>query len=496
MSETERPTLTTAWIVEGPDGARVQKAASTRQQLAEDPFRYTKVAGESGLVQPLYSLEDLSAMLELNSLHSRACKQKASDIAGRGFTLKGTEGKDPDQAAQDRFGEFVANVESDERGDESFKERITFAAQDYESVGWGVLEFSRAADGSLDGMWHIPAHTMRAHADGRRFAQKRGGKTVWFKRFGLAGTVARDTGEWDDRSVLGDWTGNEVVVVRNYTPRSSYYGLPDHVPALSAIAGWRAQAEFNVRFFDNQAVPSYAVIIEGADISPELEATVLDHFRQIKGDPHRTIIIAVPGLPGDEAMQPKLRFERLSVDVKDASFRLYKQDNALEICIAHGIPPYRVGWPILGSLGGATAEEMTQIYNDGIVEPRQETWEGRLTRAILGVKGLALADTVLKAAALDTRNEALDIEKTQALWDMGVITKAAIAAFYNLEPLSPEEGAKLKTASAPGGFGGFGAPADPLTAALLAKRWSGEVAELVRIRKRLEEIIEPGAAAA
>jgi capsid portal protein len=102
------------------------------------------------------------------------------------------------------------------------------------------------------------------------------------------------------------------------------------------MAGWRAQAEFNVRFFDNHAVPAYAVVIEGADVTPELEEKILDHFKAIKGDPHRTLVIPVPGIPGDEATQVKVRFEKLAVDIKDASFRLYKQDNALEICIAHG----------------------------------------------------------------------------------------------------------------------------------------------------------------
>jgi PBSX family phage portal protein len=491
---TTRPMLTTLWITEGPEGARIAKADSVSQQLPDDPFTYAKEAGEGGLVHPLYDLDQFAAMLEGNTLHARCAKQKATDVAGRGFDLrvKADVAEGGAAADQAKWASFLGAVEEDERGDESFAQRITQAHQDYESIGWATLEVGRATDRTPDGLWHVPSHTIRAHADGRRFAQKRGSKTVWFKRFGIEGTVHAQTGAWSDRTVTGDWTGNELIVIRNYTPRSSYYGLPDHIPALSAIAGWRAQAEFNIRFFDNNAVPSYAVVVEGGDVSPAFEEKILSHFRTIKGDPHRTIVIPVPGLPGDEATKVTVRFEKLSVDVKDASFRLYKQDNALEICISHGVPPYRVGWPIVGSLGGSTALEMTKIYNDSIVQPRQETWEQRLNRALIGAKGLALTTVELKAKTLDSRDLAADIAATSAFWEMGVITKGAIARFYNLDDLPRDRAGEYFTAPAPaaalgpGGFGGLTA----MDGGLIAKRWTTEVSEIAALRKRLELLVE------
>jgi PBSX family phage portal protein len=438
-------------------------------------------------------------MLEGNTLHARCCKQKATDVAGRGFELrvKADVAEGAGAADEATWAAFVEAVEQDDRGDESFAQRIAQAHQDYESIGWAVLEVGRAPDRTPVGLWQVPSHTIRPHVDRRRFAQKIGGKTIWFKRFGIEGTVHKDTGAWDARTVAGDWTGNELLVIRNYTPRSSLYGLPDHIPALAAMTGWRAQAEFNIRFFENNAVPSYAVIVEGADVSPEFEEKILDHFRTIKGDPHRTVVIPVPGIQGDDAATSKVRFEKLSADVKDASFRLYKQDNALEICISHGVPPYRVGWPIVGSLGGSTALEMTKIYNDSIVQPRQETWEQRLDRALLGAKGLALTTVELKAKRLDSRDMGADILATQAFWDMGVITKGAIARFYNLDDLPADVAAEFKSEPAPAPV--FGAPMQPglqaIDGALLAKRWSAEVQELAALRKRIEAIVEGRAAA-
>lgn len=487
-----RPILTQAWIVEGPDGPRIAKAAAAEsQQLAEDPFKYTG-AGESGLVRPLYDLDHLVGALEGNALHARCVRQKASDVLGRGVGIRPTdeESQARQGEADDRWGEFVTLAE--DKGDGSMKERLTWAHEDYEGVGWATLEVSRGADGTPDGLWYVPGHTVRAHVDGRRFAQKRGGKTVWFKRYGVEGTVDRRDGGWSDRTTRDAFAGNELIVVPNHTPRSSYYGLPDHIPAMAALAGWQAQAQFNLKFFDNLAVPSYAVVIEGAELSGDLEEKIVDHFRRIKGDPARTLIIPVPGATGDEASQVKVRFEKLTVDVKDATHRLYKQDNALEICIAHGMPPYRVGWPIVGSLGGATAVEMTEIYLTSMVQPRQETWEQRLTRAFLGPRGIDLAGFEVKAAELDTRDELRDLEKAEKRYALGLVTPNDLIAFFGGErrtdpagnayigvPLFPNAGA---------------ATIGPLTEPV-AKAWSDEVRTIAALRARVEALVPEAMAA-
>lgn len=492
-------TLSVGWVM---DDGSIVKADS--QQMAEDPFSYSRDAGEGGLVTPLYDMDQLSVALETNALHYRACKQKAADVLGRGIVLRAKELEGDAEASSEeeqRWGVFVEAIESDPRSDEVLKERLVHAAQDFESIGWGMLEVSREASGQIDGLWHVPAHTIRAHIDGRRYAQKRSGKLVWFKRFGLDGTVDKRNGGWSDTKLRSEFAANELIVVRNYTPRSSFYGLPDHISALPALAGWRAQAEFNVKFFDRHAVPAMAVVVEGADITPELEDLIREHFKAIKADPHRTLVIPVPGAAGDEAAAPKLRFEKLAVEIKDASFRLYKQDNALELCIAHGIPPYRVGWPVMGSLGGNTAEEMTQIYLDSTVQPRQETWEQRLNRALLGAKGLDLHDWELKANELDTRNELRDIEKAKALDALDVATPNDLARFFGFDtrddPIA--DMTRSQRAAIQAELGGY-APA------VLAKRqlrpeeaavWRSEVLALTDLRRQVEKLLpDPEAAAA
>ncbi|PGQ40710.1 phage portal protein, partial [Bacillus thuringiensis] len=90
-----------------------------------------------------------------------------------------------------------------------------------------------------------------------------------------------------------------------------------------------------------------------------------------KGEHHKLAVVPVPE-------GAKARLEKLGPDVKEASFRLYRQDNAMEICVAHRVPPYRIGWAMTGSLGQTTAKEMNEMYKRSIIEPGQQILEHRL----------------------------------------------------------------------------------------------------------------------
>jgi len=132
---------------------------------------------------------------------------------------------------------------------------------------------------------------------------------------------------------------------------------------------------------------------------------------------------------------------------------------------------------------------MTQIHTESFVEPRQETWEARLNRALLGAKGLNLAGVELKAKRLDTRDTLRDIVITRQLWEMGAITPEAIAKFYDLGERKDDQGKLYRDelpASAAGGASAFGAPID----GAVAKYWSDEVRELTAIRKRIGALVE------
>ena len=90
--------------------------------------------------------------------------------------------------------------------------------------------------------------------------------------------------------------------------------------------------------------------------------------------------MSVPAIEGQGEVN--IEFKRFECEVKEASFRLHRQDNRDEILAAHGVPPYRVGVAETGSLGGNTARESTEIYKRSVIEPRQEMLESMINKHI------------------------------------------------------------------------------------------------------------------
>lgn len=398
------------------------------------PDRFTSVYGEMGLVQPLYNPEALAKVMEINTYHYRCCKTKARDAAGLGWSIKalGEKGSTRGPVFKE-IDAFFADLP------ETASQILDKVMLDYESVGYGALEMVRRDDdpeGKPVLLAHIPAHTLRIHADGIRFVQIRGSKKRWFKRIELPRDVHKDTGQVADlKSLPPEDRASEVIWFVNYTPRSDYYGLPDVVPALGAVWGDIARRDYNIAFFDNYGVPAYAVFVTGnfdpgdidEDGRTDMEKAIEEHFSELAKNPHSILILSIPTEGRDEEV--KVEFQPLSLETKEASFRLYRIDNRDEILSAHGVPPYRVGVNETGSLGGSTAVESTEIYKTSVIEPRQEMLEAAINRYIVW-GAFQAPDWEFKLANIDTSDEKADLEVLSGLFEKGAVTPNQIIRYF------------------------------------------------------------------
>lgn len=379
---------------------------------------------ELGLVQPLYNPEALAGLLELNTYHYRACKTKARDTAGLGWDLHPTA-ENPSEAQRTLLRDFFHGLT------EPVSTVFDRAMLDFEAVGYGVIELIRedARRGRPANLTHIPAHTLRRHSDRKRACQQRGTKRAWFSLAGAGVDVDAKTGTLARRdSLTAKQRGSDVLWFNNYTPKSDVYGLPDVVPAMGAIHGDIARRDYNIAFFDNYGVPAYACFLTGnfdpgeADaetgLTP-LQTEIEAHFEDLRESPHSTLVLALPTRGRDADV--RVEFKPLSVDVKEASFRLYRADNRDEVLAAHGVPPYRCGIAETGSLGGSTAIESTEIYKMSVIEPRQETLENLINRYIVR-DGFEVTDWRFKFAEIDTSDEEHDLVILTGLFGLGAAT--------------------------------------------------------------------------
>lgn len=400
---------------------------SGSQQVAEDPFSNTY--GKYGLVEPLYNPTELITLSEVNVYHKRCCDQKALDVAGNGIRIvPTTEGK--------------GNATNKKKLEEFFLQQVPRDTWykghlDFEHCGQASIELVRYNNnpkGEPKTCAHLPVHTLRIHKSKEKFMMERGTGKVWFKNITYEGEINNNTGqplneaEVDSPETLGQ-RANEVIYIVNHTPRSDFYGIPDSIPAIPAMYGDQGRATYNVSFFENYGIPTYAITITGdfdegdrdeATGLTDLEFALQEQLQAIQSNPHSTMVISVPskdGLTGESDV--KVDFKPLSVDVKEASFRLYRMDNRDEIITAHGMDPYRIGVMVEGSMGGNTSIQSKKNYNFGTVQPRQQIWEDAINHHI--VQGaFGISDWKFEFNPIDLEEAESELSMMERLFMMGV----------------------------------------------------------------------------
>jgi PBSX family phage portal protein len=390
-----------------------------------------KIGFGAQVVEPPFDLSKLYDWIYLNPLHGACVQQKTIDVVERGYQIARAPGlpeeAEPDEAQRLRLQAFLDAPNPEE----TFTDIVPKWVTDWEAVGNGYLEAIRGPNQQL-AVYHMPAPTVRVRRHPEGYVQVRGGRRRYFKRYGDERAIDNRTGREAEAGLALEHVASEVLHLKLYTHLSEFYGAPQWLGALAAMLGSQKAHEFNIEFFDNRAVPAYAVLVKGGRLSKESRDYIETFFReQLKGQHHRTVVLeALPGVAGTTV---QVALEPLAVEVRDASFRLFKLDNATEILVAHKMPPYRVGWAVVGSLGGATAAEMTQIYKESVVKPRQSRLEAVLNRLFRDV--LQVTDWELRFQEIDVRDEVRDMELAERRVRLGAWSPNDVAEHLGKEPV-------------------------------------------------------------
>ena len=369
------PTLTKAYLLK--DGRVIPASELDRYkavQSTEEKRRSKEKVGKEfdykkdALVEPPYTLSYLIALLEKNTDHYRCTKAKTDDTIGLDFSVVPAEGLEVDKANKEE-GEKVKKFFRECGGKLPFITVMNRIVMDLNSTGSGYMEVTRDSGGEIVNVFHVPCASVRIKRNGG-YIQKVGQQKIHFQEWGekyerkeskLVPKVFINAGDGkqqkdNEQDFLSSAT--ELVHFTNYHPGSPYYGLPDVIPAIGAVVGNICATTYNITFFENNAVPAYAVIIKGADLSKELETAITEFFSaELKGKPHRTLIIPVP-FPDVE-----VKLEPLATEIKDESFTLYRKSNRDEILRAHGVHPARIGIIETGQLGAGCIRKGSRVWS-------------------------------------------------------------------------------------------------------------------------------------
>lgn len=413
-----------------------QKSEGQSNQIQGDPF--TDNYGQDGLINPPYNPSYLLSLADANTYHDVSCDAQSLDVCNNGWSLKPID----DNASEKNYDTLHAFF-SKVMEDNPFRK----AQRDKADLGYCCVEIVRAMD-NLDAdivnINHVPAHTVRIHKSMDKYCQIRGNQKAWFKRFAYERDVALETGtEYEKIGSIEQGTpATEMLWNVTYTSSSSYYGRPRIIPALRAMYGSLSLAEYNTAFFDNYGIPAYAVFISGnykdslVDESDptqgtKLQAAVREKFAAAQENPHSTMVFSVPS--DDEEGKVEIRFERLSVETKEASFRLYRQDNRDEILTAHRMDPYRVGVNPVGQLAGNVADRARENYKASVQLPESQDWEVLINMVIQHKYGFDIQDWRFEFNKFDLSDKEKELKIIEGLFRNGIITPNQIINKYKEE---------------------------------------------------------------
>ncbi|HVW09191.1 MAG TPA: phage portal protein [Bryobacteraceae bacterium] len=303
--------------------------------------------------------------VSLNTYHCRCVTQKAKDIAGAPWKITG-DGQD---AARQEVSSFVDQMFEGL----DFSEGAQNVWTDYEALANAYLEVIPDLKGAPAEVSHIVSTEMWIRLDDLGFVQVKNGQFAHFRRYGLDKEAFAELNSKDPLAAGKDVTS--VWHFAQYFPWSPYYGIPSIMPAWNRMALAVLETEYNLAFFNNNAIPDYAVILEGS-WEDDAEDKIREYFkRHLKGKAHKTMAMRTPD-------GGKITFEKLTGDnAKEGSFRLLRIDCRDEVLHAHGMPPQKVGIVQPGRLGNGS-DEQNQQYKDSIVTPGRKKLLSPINRII------------------------------------------------------------------------------------------------------------------
>lgn len=415
-----------------------------------------RIRARAGLgLRPPYNPDRLAAFLELNETHAAAVRKKARYEVGFGFDVVPHDGVDPadaGEAAKQEVRDFWYGPDSSwETGPHQSAEPTTavevleLARQDYHAIGWGAIEILTNNAGEPAGLAHVPANTVRVRkpptADeddeiddnqaprdellARGYVQTRQGRRRYF---GEAGDryqdppvfVDRENGEVVEGTAenLPNAPANELIFIRNPSPLSDHYGIPDWISSLRTITADEAAKDYNRQFFDNDTIPRMVVKVTGGELKEESKRDLRQMVHGLREESHRTVVLEVEKFAQQQLAEDlEIDLEPISQGVsEEMSFEAFREKNEHDIAKAHEVPPVKLG--VTETSNRSNSEIQDREFALEIIQPEQHKFAERLYQVIhqqaLGVTDWTI-EFELRGAEQPEQNATIARKKIQAV---------------------------------------------------------------------------------
>jgi len=397
---------------------RLRKAAAPQPVTSQQARAGQRAGAPTPWVNPPLDLTELQNCYKESTWHKACVDAKRDAVVGYEIGLKPSDRLPKDAKPNDEQREIARQFLTSASPDVPLEFVLKAAWIDYENLGFCTLEVGRNKLSDLpERLFYMPAATTRIHRDDPVTRQ-----TIELKRrdFPLFNAPGRERGV------------NEVLRIMAPNFRSSYYGLPDHVAVIAAILGDIYARNFNLNRFKSRMLTNWAIAFNGT-IGTETKARIKEYFQDAveSGDVPDPLLLET-GATGPDA---GVKFQRLSDEIKDASFVIYRRCNREEISAVHRVPPNKI--TAFGDVKFQTSPEQAEQFRDEVVIPRQRLLEFHLNRVL---ETLGVTDWVVSLPVADLTEDAQEANRAVAVARTGVARVDEVRKILNLDPLGEENG--------------------------------------------------------
>lgn len=350
------------------------KTAGSKQSAGQ-----VKVYDVLDCAPPPYNMAYLTQLYEISPTHASAVDARVDNVVGLGWYLDYSEKTKRDRetiAANEKERIQFDGVLDKEKarlkteiakmfGNDEIEEVLNAVVTDAYTTGNGYFEIGRTVEGKIGYIGHIPSKDLRVRNKKDGFVQYVDGNPIFFRNFG-------DTSKADPFG--NDRRPNEIIHYKVYSPTNQYYGVPEVVSVVDAIAGIQYATKYNLEYFENKAVPRYIIKLKNVQINSQQQAKLMKFFETTtRQTSHRSLMVPIVG--GDKS---DISFEAVETGKQEASFADYIDMNMMLILSRHRISKSYLG--ISDGQGLSSSRDADKIFKDSVTGPQQRILEKKLGR--------------------------------------------------------------------------------------------------------------------
>ncbi len=330
---------------------------------------------------------DPNTLVELrtyNAYHDRSIRIKTQAVAGMGFNIVPVDEKLENYENLPNYKKVKEFIDLPNEAGERFIDILKAMAEDYYTFFYAYLELVPNGKGEIAEIYNMRAPDVRVkkHYGKVQFIQKDGAKRQDFALFN-PNRKKRDTNL------------NEVLWLKAYSPKSKYYSVPDYYSAIGDIMLDRSSVEFNISQFKNGMMIDFIIIVEGG----EVDSNVLQDINSFLSKNYKGIANAGKALYlNSDTPDVKIRIEKVSADIKDASFLKQRMFSRDVVMVAHNMNSKIWGLATAGQLGSGEGEMMFRLFEELIGKPDRQMFQDKIN--LIVKYGLGVVDFYIQLKEL------------------------------------------------------------------------------------------------